>query len=228
MARAARRLREARRRHRRRRGARVLAELPLPVAGLLSDGPLAEVVEASRRRRRGGAASSAARRRAVPVARVPRALGDPGAEDHRPRARRRRRASSSCRCADDDAAPNAWVATMDDAGSEHARRLGPRRGGLVAAVGGGEPPDAASGSTSAARSSRPGSSTRTTTCTRPSRAHGLRRPTSSPGWRAVPGVGALDAEAEYAAARTGLAELALSGCTTVFDHHYVFPRGRAG
>ena len=38
----------------------------------------------------------------------------------------------------------------------------------------------------------------------------------------------LDAEAEYAAARTGLAELALSGCSTVFDHHYVFPRGRAG
>jgi cytosine/adenosine deaminase-related metal-dependent hydrolase len=35
----------------------------------------------------------------------------------------------------------------------------------------------------------------------------------------------LDVEAEYAAARAGLAELALSGCTTVFDHHYVFPRG---
>jgi cytosine/adenosine deaminase-related metal-dependent hydrolase len=35
----------------------------------------------------------------------------------------------------------------------------------------------------------------------------------------------IDAESEYAAARTGLAELALSGCTTVFDHHYVFPRG---
>jgi cytosine/adenosine deaminase-related metal-dependent hydrolase len=38
----------------------------------------------------------------------------------------------------------------------------------------------------------------------------------------------IDADAEYAAARTGLAELALSGCTTVFDHHYVFPRGRTG
>jgi cytosine/adenosine deaminase-related metal-dependent hydrolase len=38
----------------------------------------------------------------------------------------------------------------------------------------------------------------------------------------------LDAEAEYAAARTGLAELALSGCTTAFDHHYVFPRGQPG
>ncbi len=38
----------------------------------------------------------------------------------------------------------------------------------------------------------------------------------------------IDAESMYAAARTGLAELALSGCSTVFDHHYVFPRGRDG
>jgi cytosine/adenosine deaminase-related metal-dependent hydrolase len=38
----------------------------------------------------------------------------------------------------------------------------------------------------------------------------------------------LDAEMEHAAARAGLAELALSGCSTVFDHHYVFPRGVSG
>jgi cytosine/adenosine deaminase-related metal-dependent hydrolase len=38
----------------------------------------------------------------------------------------------------------------------------------------------------------------------------------------------LDDEMQYAAARTGLAELALSGCSTVFDHHYVFPRGVSG
>jgi cytosine/adenosine deaminase-related metal-dependent hydrolase len=38
----------------------------------------------------------------------------------------------------------------------------------------------------------------------------------------------VDAEAEYAAARTGLAELALSGCGTVFDHHYLFPQGAEG
>jgi cytosine/adenosine deaminase-related metal-dependent hydrolase len=38
----------------------------------------------------------------------------------------------------------------------------------------------------------------------------------------------IDADAEYAGARAGLAELALSGCTTVFDHHYVFPRGQSG
>jgi cytosine/adenosine deaminase-related metal-dependent hydrolase len=38
----------------------------------------------------------------------------------------------------------------------------------------------------------------------------------------------IDEEAEYAAARVGLAELALSGCTTVFDHHYLFPPGATG
>ena len=38
----------------------------------------------------------------------------------------------------------------------------------------------------------------------------------------------IDEDAEYAAARAGLAELALSGCTTVFDHHYLFPPGREG
>ena len=39
---------------------------------------------------------------------------------------------------------------------------------------------------------------------------------------------AIDEEAEYAGARVGLAELALSGCTTVFDHHYLFPPGVTG
>jgi cytosine/adenosine deaminase-related metal-dependent hydrolase len=38
----------------------------------------------------------------------------------------------------------------------------------------------------------------------------------------------IDAASEHAAARAGLAELALSGCSTVFDHHYVFPRGATG
>ena len=37
----------------------------------------------------------------------------------------------------------------------------------------------------------------------------------------------LDADMEHAAARAGLAALALSGCSTTMDHHYLFPR-RAG
>ncbi|MEW6059796.1 MAG: 8-oxoguanine deaminase [Actinomycetota bacterium] len=37
---------------------------------------------------------------------------------------------------------------------------------------------------------------------------------------------AVDEEWVRAGARVGLAELALSGCTTTTDHHYVFPSGR--
>ena len=68
----------------------VKAELPLPIAGLLSDAPLAEVVEASE------ACVEAARRARLHLSRrpsrrwLPGALGDPGAEDHRPRPGRRR------------------------------------------------------------------------------------------------------------------------------------------
>ena len=35
----------------------------------------------------------------------------------------------------------------------------------------------------------------------------------------------VDEQTEHAAARAGLAALALSGCTTASDHHYVFPAG---
>ena len=38
----------------------------------------------------------------------------------------------------------------------------------------------------------------------------------------------LDAEWESAAAGVALAELALSGCSTSTDHHYVFPSGAEG
>ncbi len=34
----------------------------------------------------------------------------------------------------------------------------------------------------------------------------------------------IDEEIEYAAARAGLAALAISGCTTSTDHHYIFPK----
>lgn len=35
----------------------------------------------------------------------------------------------------------------------------------------------------------------------------------------------IDEDIEHAAARAGLAALALSGCSTSMDHHYVFPKG---
>ncbi|MDQ7844134.1 MAG: 8-oxoguanine deaminase [Armatimonadota bacterium] len=38
----------------------------------------------------------------------------------------------------------------------------------------------------------------------------------------------LSVEWMRASARAGLAELALSGCSTTTDHHYIFPRGAAG
>ncbi len=38
----------------------------------------------------------------------------------------------------------------------------------------------------------------------------------------------IDEDWERAAARVGLAELALSGCSTTTDHHYVFPRSGLG
>src|SRR6266540_1290499 len=36
----------------------------------------------------------------------------------------------------------------------------------------------------------------------------------------------VDAEITHAAATAGLARLALTGCTTAADHHYVFPSGK--
>jgi len=47
------------------------------------------------------------------------------------------------------------------------------------------------------------------------------------GWLAAqyPVWGHLDPELTGVAARSGLAALALSGCSTVADHHYLFPRG---
>ena len=126
---------------------------------------------------------------------------------------------------------NCWVVTMDDAGTEHRSGWLRIEDGLVAEVGGGEPPE------------REGLDS-----------HDLGGAVITPGFvnthhhlyqtltraRAqdadlftwlktlYPVWARLDAEMQYAAARTGLAELALSGCSTVFDHHYIFPRGVSG
>jgi cytosine/adenosine deaminase-related metal-dependent hydrolase len=124
---------------------------------------------------------------------------------------------------------NAWICAMDDAGTELPSGWLLVRDGLVEAVGSGESPAADGRVDLAGAVVTPGLVNthhhlyQTLTRARAQEAtlfEWLRE--LYPVWARI------DAEAEYAAARTGLAELALSGCTTVFDHHYVFPRGREG
>jgi cytosine/adenosine deaminase-related metal-dependent hydrolase len=124
---------------------------------------------------------------------------------------------------------NAWVVTMDDAGTEHRDGWVLVEDGLVSGTGSGAPPDAAERVDLGGAVVTPGLVNthhhlyQTLTRARAQEADLFTwLKTLYPVWAR------LDAEAEYAAARTGLAELALSGCTTVFDHHYVFPRGEAG
>jgi cytosine/adenosine deaminase-related metal-dependent hydrolase len=122
---------------------------------------------------------------------------------------------------------NAYVVVMDDAGTEHEDGWIQIEEGRVSGVGVGEPPGPAEDLGGAVVT--PGLVNthhhlyQTLTRARAQQAtlfEWLRE--LYPVWAGI------DDEAEYAAARTGLAELALSGCTTVFDHHYVFPRGRSG
>ncbi len=124
---------------------------------------------------------------------------------------------------------NGWICPMDDSGAESEHGWVLVRNGLVEALGGGVPPAADTVVDLAGAVVTPGLVNthhhlyQTLTRARAQEAtlfEWLRE--LYPVW------GQIDAEAEYAAARTGLAELALSGCTTVFDHHYVFPRGRGG
>ncbi len=68
----------------------VRAELPLPVAGLLSDAPLGGRRRSEPRVQRGGGGARLHGRDAVPDAVVSRPVGDPEAQDHGPRPRRRR------------------------------------------------------------------------------------------------------------------------------------------
>ncbi|MDX6537369.1 MAG: 8-oxoguanine deaminase [Gaiellales bacterium] len=123
----------------------------------------------------------------------------------------------------------AHVVVMDDAGSEHADGWVLLRDGLVAAVGGGAEPPAADRVDLGGALITPG-----LVNTHHHLYQTLTRARAQDStlfeWlvELYPVWAGLDAEAEYAAARTGLSELALSGCSTVFDHHYVFPRGRTG
>ena len=124
---------------------------------------------------------------------------------------------------------NGFVATMDDAGTEHASGWLLVAGSTIEAVGTGSEPAAEARVDLRGAVVTPGLVNthhhlyQTLTRARAQEADlftWLRE--LYPVWSRI------DAEAEYAAARTGIAELALSGCTTVFDHHYVFPRGRGG
>jgi cytosine/adenosine deaminase-related metal-dependent hydrolase len=121
---------------------------------------------------------------------------------------------------------NAYVVAMDDAGTEHEDGWVLVEDGHVAATGGGSEPEADERIDLAGAVITPGLVNthhhlyQTLTRARAQEADLFTwLKTLYPVWAR------LDEESEHAAARTGLAELALSGCTTVFDHHYVFPRG---
>ena len=121
---------------------------------------------------------------------------------------------------------NAYVVVMDDAEAEHEDGWVLLEDGVVAATGGGAEPEADERVDLGGAVVTPGLINthhhlyQTLTRARAQESNLFE-------WlKALYPVWArLDEEAEHVAARTGLAELALSGCTTVFDHHYVFPRG---
>ena len=124
---------------------------------------------------------------------------------------------------------NGWVVTLDDGGSEHPEGWVLVEGTEIRAVGSGAEPEHDERIDVGGAVVTPGLVNthhhlyQTLTRARAQQADlftWLRE--LYPVWAGI------DDDAEYAAARTGLAELALSGCTTVFDHHYVFPRGRPG
>jgi cytosine/adenosine deaminase-related metal-dependent hydrolase len=122
---------------------------------------------------------------------------------------------------------NAWVVTMDDAGTEHERGWVRIEDGLVAEVGAGDAPAGAEDLRGAVVT--PGFvNTHHHLYQTLTRARAQQADLFSWLKELYPRWARIDDEMEYAAARCGLAELALSGCTTVFDHHYVFPRGVSG
>jgi cytosine/adenosine deaminase-related metal-dependent hydrolase len=124
---------------------------------------------------------------------------------------------------------NAHVVTMDDAGTEYDAGWILVDNGLVKDAGAGTKPDADQKQDLGGAVVTPG-----LVNTHHHLWQNLTRARAQDenlfGWLKAlyPVWAAIDEEAEYAAARVGLAELALSGCTTVFDHHYLFPPGVTG
>jgi len=122
-----------------------------------------------------------------------------------------------------------WIVTCDAAGTEHPSGWVLVDEGVVTAVGDSEEPHADERVELADAVVTPGLvNTHHHLCQTLTRARAQQADLFTWLQELYPVWAGIDAEAEYAAARTGLAELALSGCTTVFDHHYVFPRGREG
>ena len=124
---------------------------------------------------------------------------------------------------------NGWIVTMDDAGTEHESGWVLVDGDVVSAVGAGAPPEADQVVDLGGAVVTPGLvNTHHHLFQTLTRARAQEADLFTWLRELYPVWARLDDEAEYAAARTGLAELALSGCTTVFDHHYLFPRGTSG
>ena len=124
---------------------------------------------------------------------------------------------------------NAYVVTMDDDGAEHDGGWVLLADGLIEATGAGAPPEADARVELNGAVVTPGLvNTHHHLYQVLTRARAQQADLFSWLRELYPVWAGIDAEAEYAAARAGLAELALSGCSTVFDHHYVFPRGREG
>ena len=124
---------------------------------------------------------------------------------------------------------NGFIVTMDDAGTEHESGWLLVEGTTITAVGAGAEPQAAARVDLKGAVVTPGLvNTHHHLYQTLTRARAQQADLFTWLQELYPVWSQIDAEAQYAAARTGLAELALSGCTTVFDHHYVFPRGREG
>lgn len=122
-----------------------------------------------------------------------------------------------------------WVVTCDDEGTEHPTGWVLVEDGFVAAVGDGDEPEADERVDLGGAVVTPGLvNTHHHLYQTLTRARAQQADLFTWLKELYPTWARLDAEAEYAAARTGIAEVALSGGTTVFDHHYVFPRGISG
>jgi cytosine/adenosine deaminase-related metal-dependent hydrolase len=122
-----------------------------------------------------------------------------------------------------------WIVTCDDAGTEYPSGWVLVEDGVLAAVGEGAEPEAAARVELAGAVVTPGLvNTHHHLYQALTRARAQEADLFTWLRELYPTWAGIDAESEYAAARTGLAELALSGCSTAFDHHYVFPRGREG